>query len=170
MNGDRILKDGLSANTQEQTRDWDRRTGSWRCLMQVINADEGKEDQEEEEGEKHAVRLLLVGEHAVWMFEEQNFPFFFIFFLNLIRYRLVLDEGQERLINPTPASEPRERVITHIESCNLLYTVQFIDYDIKLIRKEITFLDIHTYMCLYILPIHPSGSVTCVLWSNITLW
>ena len=73
-----------------------------------------------------------------------------IFFFNLIRYRLVLDEGQQRLINPTPASEPRERVIIHIEGCSLLYTAQFIDYDIKLIRKEITFLDKHTYICLYI--------------------
>jgi len=35
--------------------------------MQVINADEGKDEdeEEEEEGEEHAVRLLLVAEHTV---------------------------------------------------------------------------------------------------------
>jgi hypothetical protein len=71
---------------------------------------------------------------------------------NLIRYRLVLDEDQQLLINPTPAAEPRERVITHIESRNLLYALQFIDYAIKLIGKEITFLDIYIYIYIYLPP------------------
>jgi hypothetical protein len=40
--------------------------------MQVINTDEGKEDEEEEKEEERAVRLLLVGEHEVYMFKEQK--------------------------------------------------------------------------------------------------